>query len=348
MIILALFLQIEYQAVNHLINNNTQELTIYFKIPRENIKFIAEDSNFYASYEIQLKVYDKKNNQITGDFWPIKRLMDTLDIEDSVKLEIPKSSHYYRLRIVDLNGGEILYARADILPINYLGNIRWNVTNDSLHLYFLVHNKKGDLKKIVFLIEDIKEELPVKQGIYKDSLKVFVGNLPIDSYSLKIKLFSDKRKLDELTITVKVERPFYLDDDAWQEKVNQLEYIATYQEIQRLKKAETVKRDSLWQAFWKKHDPTPNTAYNEKRIEYFSRIKYCEEHFSRGDKGWRSDRAKIYVRYGPPDEIERHPYELSTPPYEIWFYYNMNRKFIFVDRYGFGQYILVNSRGSNI
>ncbi|OQX90094.1 MAG: hypothetical protein B6D57_04920 [Candidatus Coatesbacteria bacterium 4484_99] len=271
MIILFLFMQIEYQAVNRLINDAAQELTIYFKIPRNCIKLIAEDSSFYASYETQLKV-----------------------------------------------------------------------------LQFLVRNKKARVKRIVFLIEDIKEEVSTQPELYRDSLAVFVGNLPIDRYSLKIELFSEKQKLDEMAITVKIERPFYLDDDAWKLKVEQLRYIATYGEMQKLKKAEVGQRDSLWQAFWEKHDPTPNTKYNEKKVEYFERIKYCDEHFSHGDKGWRSDRAKIYVRYGAPDEIERRPYEIDAYPYEIWFYYKMNLKFIFVDRYGFGQYILINEQGSNI
>ncbi len=341
-------MQIEYQAVNRLINDAAQELTIYFKIPRNCIKLIAEDSSFYASYETQLKVYDKKNNQVTGDFWPVKRLTDSLDIEDSVKLKIPKSSCRYTLRIIDLNGGEILNATGDILPINYLGNLRWHIVNDTLYLQFLVRNKKARVKRIVFLIEDIKEEVSTQPELYRDSLAVFVGNLPIDRYSLKIELFSEKQKLDEMAITVKVERPFYLDDDAWKLKVEQLRYIATYGEMQKLKKAEVGQRDSLWQAFWEKHDPTPNTKYNEKKVEYFERIKYCDEHFSHGDKGWRSDRAKIYVRYGAPDEIERRPYEIDAYPYEIWFYYKMNLKFIFVDRYGFGQYILINEQGSNI
>ena len=169
------------------------------------------------------------------------------------------------------------------------------------------------------------------------------------------------KRIEYLSIPVTIARPFYLDDISWLDHVTKLEYIATPSELKSLKDTKLNDRDSLWYAFWKQHDPTPNTRYNEKEVEYFDRIEYSEQNFSHGDKGWRSDRGRIYVQYGQPDEIQRRPYELYAPPidpmesivvfydsYEIWMYYKMNRRYIFADRTGLGEYELLNPGGSSL
>ena len=50
----------------------------------------------------------------------------------------------------------------------------------------------------------------------------------------------------------------------------------------------------------------------------------------------------VYIMYGEPSSIERHPFEMDTKPYEIWTYYELNKQFIFVDDTGFGDYRLRN------
>ena len=61
--------------------------------------------------------------------------------------------------------------------------------------------------------------------------------------------------------------------------------------------------------------------------------------------GWRTDRGRVYIIYGPPDEVERYPYSENMKPYEIWHYYNLQGGVIFVfgDRTGFGSYELLHS-----
>jgi hypothetical protein len=50
----------------------------------------------------------------------------------------------------------------------------------------------------------------------------------------------------------------------------------------------------------------------------------------------------IFILFGPPSNIERHPFEIDYKPYEIWYYYELNREFVFVDETGFGEYRLVS------
>jgi len=127
----------------------------------------------------------------------------------------------------------------------------------------------------------------------------------------------------------------------YEEAVEQLRYIATDDEYKKLKGAEGEDRRELWLEFWKERDPTPGTPANEMRTEYYRRIEYTNANFSVVSTGWRTDRGRIYIVYGPPDDIERHPMEIGNKPYQIWHYYNTNRRFYFVDEDGYGDYKLV-------
>ena len=92
-------------------------------------------------------------------------------------------------------------------------------------------------------------------------------------------------------------------------------------------------RDQFIEAFWARRDPTPDTPENEFKEEHYRRIAYANEHFAAGIPGWKTDRGRIYIMYGPADEIESHPsggtYDrpmeegggtTSTYPFEDWRY----------------------------
>ncbi|MEO0189431.1 MAG: GWxTD domain-containing protein [candidate division WOR-3 bacterium] len=323
-------------------------MNLFLEIPVQSLKFVNKDSVYIASYEIQLTVFDNKGNQLTGDYWFREKLKDTVNFYDSLNLVIPKTAKKYNLRVIDLQGIEVLNINETIKNLDYLVNIRHNIRSDTLLVTFTIINEKSINGELDVSLENMKITRPLKPGIYEDSVHFFVAIFPNGGYQLRFVVKEQGKKIEELTVPFEIERPFYLDEKAWYLKVSQLEYIATPGEINQLRKAQIEERDSLWKAFWKKYDPTPNTEYNEKEAEYFERIAYAEEHFSFGDKGWRSDRGRIYVKFGPPDEVVSRPYELSTKPYEIWYYYRLNLKFVFYDRHGFGEYILVNPQGERI
>jgi len=347
MIFLLLF-QIEYNAVNRTLSDSVQQLVIFFTIPAQKLQYVARDDEFYGRYEVQLTVYDQKNDQLTGDYWRRQVAADTNDIQDSVRLKIPKSSDYYVFRIQDLQGRELLSTIQRLIHVQNLGNMFWKVSNDTLNFTFTLFNEQGKLDSIAASLGTMTETISVRKGVYSDSILFDVTSLPIDKYELHLALYSKQGKIDESVVPVEVTRPFYLDEKKWSLKVEQLEYVASPTERNVLRNAPVQQRDSLWYVFWKNLDPTPNTPYNEKEVEYYERIAYAEEHFSSGDRGWRSDRARVFVQHGPPDEIQAYPYELDSFPYEIWLYYRNNLRFVFVDRYGFGQYILVSPGGMDI
>jgi GWxTD domain-containing protein len=67
-----------------------------------------------------------------------------------------------------------------------------------------------------------------------------------------------------------------------------------------------AQRDAFIEDFWLKRDPTPGTPDNEFKDEHYRRIAYANEHFASTIPGWKTDRGRIYITFGPPDEIEDH------------------------------------------
>jgi GWxTD domain-containing protein len=124
--------------------------------------------------------------------------------------------------------------------------------------------------------------------------------------------------------------------------IEQLEYIATWEEISKMREAKThEEKVRLFNEFWKRYDPSPGTEENELQVEYYSRIEYANQNFSSYAEGWRTDMGRIFVKYGMPDVIERQPPMMNQRPYEIWEYQQHNLRLIFVDVSGFGNYRLL-------
>src|SRR5256884_3555016 len=141
----------------------------------------------------------------------------------------------------------------------------------------------------------------------------------------------------------------------WLEK--DVTYIITDDERKAFKKLETdEERERFIEDFWRRRDPDPDTDENEYREEYYERIAYANEHFASGIPGWKTDRGRIWIMYGKPDETETHPsggaynresYEgggsTSTYPFERWFYRYLpgvgsGIEIEFVDPTGSGEY----------
>ncbi len=141
----------------------------------------------------------------------------------------------------------------------------------------------------------------------------------------------------------------------WLEK--DVAYIITDEERKAFKKLQTDdERERFIEEFWRRRDPDPDTNENEYREEYYERIAYANEHFASGIPGWKTDRGRIWIMYGKPDETESHPaggaynresYEgggsTSTYPFERWFYRYLagvgsGIEIEFVDPTGSGEY----------
>jgi GWxTD domain-containing protein len=153
--------------------------------------------------------------------------------------------------------------------------------------------------------------------------------------------------------------------DSYKKWLNEdVAYIITDQERQAFKQlSNDEERDSFIEAFWQRRDPTPDTPENEFKDEHYRRIAYANDHFAAGVPGWRTDRGRMYIKYGPADEVDAHPSggtyerpdeegggETTTFPFEDWRYRYIEGvgddvQIEFVDTCMCGEYHMTVDRG---
>ncbi|MCX7735931.1 MAG: GWxTD domain-containing protein [Candidatus Kapabacteria bacterium] len=122
--------------------------------------------------------------------------------------------------------------------------------------------------------------------------------------------------------------------------IKQLRYVATQEEIDYIEAGATIEeKQSRFEQFWKKLDPTPNTDRNEAYEEYYARVDYANKNFRSYVEGWRTDKGMVFIIFGKPYNVERQTPYGDNRVFERWTYTN-NRQFIFVDINGFGDFRL--------
>jgi len=131
-------------------------------------------------------------------------------------------------------------------------------------------------------------------------------------------LTPEQQKAKEDAVRKELATPYrkWLDED--------VAYIVSDEEKKAFKQLDTdVAREEFVEQFWERRDPTPGTSENEFKEEIYRRIAYANDHFSTVMPGWRTDRGRIYIQYGPPDEINAHssaPGPRPGIPVELWRY----------------------------
>lgn len=167
----------------------------------------------------------------------------------------------------------------------------------------------------------------------------------------------ERKKDDQSAIKEKLGGVYkkWLDED--------VRWIITDEELSAFKKlSNNAERDIFIEGFWQRRDPTPDTAENEYKEEHYRRIAYANEHFAAGMPGWRTDRGRIYIMYGPPTSTDSHPMggpyqrpaeegggSTETFPFEVWRYRYLEGigqeiEIEFVDDCGCGAYEMTLDR----
>lgn len=179
------------------------------------------------------------------------------------------------------------------------------------------------------------EQSPQSVIVAPDSLGLFLGG-----YVFEVELGEGRSKW-------RVERSFEVEESGpprgseFARMLEPLSYIADAREIDVLRKLPPEGQAAGWNEFWRRRDPTPETPRNEAMLEFFRRVRHSERHFQTVGPGWRSDMGRIYIKYGEPDQIESRPSSSAESPQEIWYYNRPYRRFVFVDREGFGRFVLL-------
>jgi GWxTD domain-containing protein len=145
-------------------------------------------------------------------------------------------------------------------------------------------------------------------------------------------------------------------DKAFKEWIEDVQPIIRPDELKAWNALTTnEERERFIGEFWHLRDPDPDTEENEYREAYYERVEYANKHFSSGIAGVKTDRGRIYLRFGKPDDVESHPAggtynrdlsegggSTSTYPFERWWYRNLPGRtdvpIEFVDPTGTGEY----------
>lgn len=144
--------------------------------------------------------------------------------------------------------------------------------------------------------------------------------------------------------------PFGLEvypDDEIESLFNIAEYFADSQERLLIKNLVSRKdKISFLNTFWTKRENT-TSKYLPNFVELINRIRICTDRkLSRGDKHfWKSDRVRIVLVYGVPDQIDKEPFGMNNFSSETWSYNQIENgvKFVFVDLTKDGDFRLVHS-----
>ncbi len=211
--------------------------------------------------------------------------------------------------------------------------------------------------------EDIKIETQILDAkhdvVYRDTLtstfsegaicqlrQASLSGMKAGMYILEVILRGRREKIvDDMKETFWINwSPEALINNDFEAAVQQLKYIAAPAEMRKIENAPTPEEKlKQWNEFWLSRDPTPGTAENEAKKDYYRRIEIANQRYTVMKKeGWLADRGMIFITYGEPDQIEEYPFELSQKAYQVWYYYSSGnaRKFVFVDEWGDGDYRL--------
>ena len=225
--------------------------------------------------------------------------------------------------------------------------------NDDLHVYFEVYSQseKDEQFQISYTIKDLKGQAVI-QNDYKrrkddartlESFLLPTSELSQGKYLLELMVKSGLRRTE-------IKKPFFI---RWANMpatisdielaIRQVKYIADKKEFDKLKNAAADEKLHKFEEFWNSHDPSPGTDANEGMDEFYRRVQYTNENFTVFRDGWKTDMGMIYIIFGPPSDIERHPFDLENKPHEYWYYHDINKQFVFMDQSGFGEYRLLTT-----
>ena len=300
-----------------------------------NLSYKTYDLN-PEKYFVKCIVEDSDSRSASSKEIPlvVKQISDSLGVSDLILVS----------EFVKDSAGE------KIIP-----NVTASVTNrsTSVPLYFEIYSNKTREINIEYSLDDLKnsssfkqmEHLTVKPGT--NLVKHTINNI---SFSVGEYLLNAVIKDNDWKIITSVEKKIYSKIHGvpsaitdLNKAVEQIIYIASPEELDFIKEGKNYdEKLERFLSFWDKKKPNSKTDYNPILYEYFSRVDYANKHFKGLVEGWRSDMGMIFITFGPPSSVERHPLDSNSKPYEIWDYYELNRSFVFSDQTGFGDYRLVN------
>lgn len=366
-------------------------LTVYTAFANDILQFIkGRQGNFTATYDLQVRVLDKKGNviaekstgsrkisvanfeatndqeltnrsQIAFDVIPgdYKLTIDLTDYDTQKSLHREKMIQVKTLGITRLSLSEILFAQRVIKDsLNQIIELIPNLEHHDEHAdssfwaYWEIYPiMSPDSVQLNFTIFDGMERVIVHGG------ETLFPQRRIIPYQLDIKKLINqpgryvvfvqvKQRDKELSTRGRFSanwKQYNLAKSNIRMAIEALKEFIPDNEFRSLERLPANEQQGWLNQFWKQRDPTPGTDRNELQEEFYRRVDFVNQHFtvnSIDKEGWKTDRGGIYIKYGPPTDVERHNEQLNLPPFEIWYYAHLQRRFIFEDKSGVGDFQL--------
>ena len=234
-------------------------------------------------------------------------------------------------------------------PNKYPLNIKKiEVKNNTLEFYQYFSLNKGDYFVDVSLISDKKT---IWNKSFKDKsdktygykfLQIPVDNIDKSDLRLKIQV-SQQDNISSKSFPIELKNDYLMLSSIKDvsSALDQMNYILNIEERKELRNLKGSEKEKFFKKVWAKRDPDVTTKDNELMIEYYKRVAFAEENFSRGvSGGWKSDMGMIYILFGKPDDILKSMNPQQSYNYEKWYYFQINEEFSFIDEFGFGDYRL--------
>ena len=356
-------------------------VSVSYVVAYDELLFLRHDDGYRARFEIVVILYGDDGEQVTGDTWRREVFVDEYDKTNSrrlaareeLELDAPPGEYLLKVEIrsPETRASGFVESMVEVPEIS----------NDGLTLGTIVFEREGEggdplrnpareygeedpvvrLSIPVYASPGAEYELEVAvetsagetRKAQRDTLvhrefltshaRTFgVLDLEVGNYFAAVSVTElDGRETESRRARFRVVTSPKSWGEDFDKMIAQIGYVASREDIERLLDATPEMRDEVWEDFWRRNDPDPDTQENEFKIEFLRRLSEANARFRSAVEGWQTDMGRVYIQYGEPDDVDSQPVGRMLNAWETWYYYSEHTKFIFVDREGFGEYTLV-------
>jgi len=327
----------------------------------KGVSVLTEDRTFKATEEqyaatIEPKIKDVRHFQFKlspGDYFFKIRLLDLNSNRIGVQ-EREKKIRAFDLN--ELNLSDVLFLNTTktdtIKPSNIIPSFGIPV-QEKIYLYaeIITPYKNSELKIESNLKSNsgkesfsFSEDIIPKNPITKILLQINQESMVQGVNKLQLKVTSGNQSKLVIKDVIFISGREGFAGLAIENMIEPLRYVTDGDDWKKMNNASEEEAEKAFREFWNQRDPTPGTPENELFNEFYKRVEYANKNFSYSrSSGWKTDRGRVYIVYGPPDRIQQTtPTAYTKGNYEIWYYEEIRETFEFYDEYGFGDYRLVS------
>ena len=341
------------------------DILVNHKISNDHFVFIKDKELdlFRANILTTIQLFDSKKdsiilqesweNTITENFYNDTRSPNRM-FEFSRDISLNEGDYNIKINVQDLDNNNTYSFKDKILLSSEqgFGAVSIYGKNEEIKDSITLENNKIQLEFQYFQKSDIIKDLKIEISNYEKEEKLSFQDIQLNKegfYGIEFEFPENYYGMIYLHITIesnKITKSFFVYNkkyDLWSQDINEIvgvmRYILPFSEIKLLKEMTIDDKFKYIMDFWSTKDPDTSTEENELLIEFTNRIKYVNLNFSEINRGWKTDKGRVYIIYGKPEDQNIYTNQ-SDGIYEVWTY-ESGLKFTFLDRNGFGNFILI-------